>query len=134
MKRLLVIISLFASVAALAQTTDVVGEMKKFHALLAKGDPALYGYLHDSLSYGHSNGWVESAKEFKADLGDIIVYHSYREDSIQVSADDRFAHIRFAADIEATMKGKRTIFHLRVLEVWVNDKGRWKLFARQGFK
>lgn len=134
MKRLLFTISLFVSIAGFSQNTNVLGEMKKFHELLVKGDPALAGYLHDSLTYGHSNGWVESAKEFKSDLGDIIVYHSYTEDSIRVSADDRFAHIRFTADIEATLRGKRTIFHLRVLEVWVNDKGRWKLFARQGIK
>lgn len=91
-------------------------------------------FIHDSLTYGHSNGWVETNKEFRTNMGGIITYHSYKEDSIDVTSSGSVTHIRFKAAIEATLNGVRSIFHLKVLEVWVNENNTWKLFARQAVK
>lgn len=134
MKRVFIIILLFVNVSCFAQADKVVERMKRFHAALIKNDAALGSFIHDSLSYGHSNGWVENAKQFREDLGTIITYHSMTEDSITVSATKNLAHVRFITNIDATWKGTRTAFKLRVLEIWVRSKGKWLLFARQAVR
>lgn len=136
MRWLLTIVLFFAGWAAMAQSQDgeVLQRMKRFHSLLVDDRFYIDQYLDDSLSYGHSNGWVENKKEFLEDLGGKIIYHSFREDSIRVTVHDKVAYARFIADVDVTMEGRRSQFHLRVLEVWVKDRKSWKLFARQAIK
>jgi hypothetical protein len=88
-----------------------------------------------ALSYGHSNGWVET----KADLiknmeTGFMKYNSYQEDSLQLAINGNMANARFIADINATRDGMTNSFHLKVLEVWVKKGKRWVLFARQAVK
>jgi hypothetical protein len=88
------------------------------------------------LSYGHSNGWIQTKAEVLKDFErSYISYQSFKEDSITVSMNDNMANVRFVADITATLNGT-TInnYHLRVLEVWVKKGKRWVLFARQAVK
>lgn len=120
--------------AAQKQEAEVLQRLKQFHESIVRGGPGIDQYIDDSLSYGHSNGWIENKKEFLSDLGSKIVYHSYKEDSIHVSAGSKVAHARFVADVDATLNGTRMQFHLRVLEVWVKEDKNWKLFARQAIK
>ena len=88
-----------------------------------------------ALSYGHSNGWVETKKELIEHLETgYMGYNSFREDSIKVEVNGNMAHARFIADINATMSGKEFTFKLRVLEVWVKKGKRWVLFARQAVR
>lgn len=135
MRTALIIILLFAGIAAFSQDgKDVVNTMKRFHVEMTKEKPLVEKYLDDSLSYGHSNGWVENRKEFFEDLGHKIVYHSVKEDSIKVSVNGAVAHIRFIADADVSLEGKRNIFHLKVLEVWVKRENEWRLFARQAVR
>jgi hypothetical protein len=137
MKQLLVIILFFVSVGCFAQKNDVVREMKKFHRLMVErpDDPVIDLYVHDSLSYGHSNGWIESRDDFKKDLGSkYIIYHSFKEDSVTTVTEEKTAYIRFIADIDVTLNGTKGHYHLKVLEVWVRKNKRWMLFARQAVK
>jgi hypothetical protein len=93
-------------------------------------------YLHDSLTYGHSNGWIERRKDFIENLNSKrIIYHSFKEDSIQVIRERKTAVIRFIADIDVTLNGKRNTYHLKVMEVWVRQGlNGWNLIARQAIK
>lgn len=134
MRKLFVIITLFVNVQSWAQKDKVVEDMKRFHELVVRNDVTYNRFIHDSLSYGHSNGWVENAKQFREDLGTIITYHSIKEDSIIATATKDMAHIRFIAEIDVTLRGVRSTFKLRVLEVWTRWKGNWKLFARQAIR
>lgn len=112
----------------------VLMRMKDFHALLITPGPAIDGFIDDSLTYGHSNGWVESRMEFKKNLGSKLVYHAIPEDSLDVKVNKRMAWIRFHTDIDVTLNGNRAVYKLKVLEVWVKRGSRWKLFARQAVK
>jgi hypothetical protein len=134
MKHFLIIILFVGSLQSNAQKSSVVERMKRFHELMIRNDFILDNYIHDSLSYGHSNGWVENAKEFRADLGTVLTYHSIKEDSIVAVESGDQAHIRFVADIDVTLRGVRTQFHLKVLEIWVKKNKQWVLFARQAVK
>ena len=87
------------------------------------------------MSYGHSNGWVETKAEMIKNLVTVYIsYQNYKEDSISVLINGTMANVRFVADIIATMKAATNTYHLKVLEVWVKKGKRWVLFARQAVK
>ncbi len=124
--------------AVLAQSEEerLTGTLKEFHlALVKKNTVSINQQTDKALSYGHSNGWVETKKELIEHLGSgYMGYNSFREDSIKVEVNGNMAHARFIADINATMNGKEFTFKLRVLEVWVKKGKRWVLFARQAIR
>ena len=138
MKKLLTILFFFLVAFANAQTDEekLTATVKEFHqALVNKNTVSINQQTDKALSYGHSNGWVETKTDVIKDLETgYISYQSYKEDSISVLINGNMANVRFNADITATMKATTTTFHLKVLEVWVKKGKRWVLFARQAVK
>lgn len=141
MKFILTILSSLFLAGVFAQTVDeakLIATVKEFHqALVTKNTVSLNQQTDKALSYGHSNGWVQSKKDLIKDFErGFISYQSFKEDSITVLINDNVANVRFVADITATLGGTTTVnnYNLRVLEVWVKKGKRWVLFARQGVK
>ena len=132
------ILFFFLVAFANAQTDEekLIATVKEFHqALVNKNTVSINQQTDKALSYGHSNGWVETKADVIKDLEiGYISYQSYKEDSISVTINGTMANVRFVADITATMKATTTTFHLKVLEVWVKKGKRWVLFARQAVK
>ena len=138
MKKLLTILFFFTVAFANAQTDEakLISTLKEFHqALINKNTVSINQQTDKALSYGHSNGWVETKAEVIKDLETgYISYQSFKEDSITVAINGNMANVRFVADITATMKATTSNFHLKVLEVWVKKGKRWVLFARQAIR
>ena len=138
MKCSLIILFLFSFVFAHAQTEEekLTKTMKDFHqALVQKNVISINQHTDKALTYGHSNGWVETKTDVVTDLETgVISYQSIKEDSINVTINSSLAHIRFIADIDATLRGNKSSHHLKVLEIWVKKGKRWLLFARQAVK
>ena len=138
MKKLLTILFFFLVAFANAQTDEekLISTVKEFHqALVKKNTVSINQQTDKALSYGHSNGWVETKTDVIKDLETgYISYQSYKEDSISVLINGTMANVRFVAGITATMKATTTTFHLKVLEVWAKKGKRWVLFARQAVK
>jgi len=138
MKKILLFLFAFTSVLANAQTEEekLTTALKEFHqALVNKNTASINQQTDKALSYGHSNGWVETKADMIKDLETgYIVYHSFKEDSLKITINDSIANARFVADVRATMNGNDTNVHLKVLEVWVKKGKRWILFARQGVR
>lgn len=138
MRGTLSLLLLFAFVVGNAQTEEqkLTTAIKEFHqALVNKNTTSINQQTDKALSYGHSNGWVETKADVIKDLETgYIVYHSYKEDSLNITMNGIMANARFVADISATLRGNTTTFHLKVLEVWVKKGKRWLLFARQAVK
>ncbi len=107
--------------------------VKDFHIALVQ-DKNIGSYLHDSLSYGHSNGWIQVKAELIQDTTNKISYYSFTEDSMQIVHSNKFFYARFNATVDASLNGNRMVFKLRVLEVWMKQSGNWLLFARQAIK
>jgi len=129
---------LFISTFAVAQTDEekLTVTMKEFHQALVKMNTVSINQQTDkALSYGHSNGWVQTKSDLIKDFeSGYISYQAYKEDSITIAMNGNMANVRFVADIAATMKGTNYNFHLKVLEVWVKKGRRWVLFARQAVR
>ena len=138
MKRILSLLMLFSFVFANAQTEEekLTTALKEFHqALVNKNTTSINQQTDKALSYGHSNGWVETKADVIKDLETgYLVYHSYKEDSLKITVNESIANVRFVADISATLNGNDTNVHLKVLEVWVKKGKRWILFARQAVR
>ena len=131
-------ILLFVSFVGLAQTAEekLTATVKEFHqALVNKNTVSINQQTDKALSFGHSNGWIETKADLIKDLETgYISYGEIKEDSITIAMNDNLANVQFKADITVTMKGTTSNVKLRVLEVWVKKSNRWMLFARQAAK
>lgn len=139
MKYIFTILFLSLSICVVAQTADeqkLLTTVKEFHqALVNKNTISINQQTDKALSYGHSNGWVETKTDMIKNLEtNYISYKSFKEDSIKVSSNGNIANVRFVAAIDASLKDSRTTYNLKVLEVWVKKGKRWLLFARQSVK
>ena len=114
----------------------LITTIKQFHqALITKNSNTINQHTDKALSYGHSNGWVQSKQELINDLvTEKITYQSIQEDSIVVHINAGVANIRFNGAYTATMQNATYTYQLKVLEVWVMRAKHWKLFARQAIK
>jgi hypothetical protein len=139
MKKLLGIVLLLNVVFANAQTDEdkLTSTLKEFHQSLVKKNTVSINQQTDkALSYGHSNGWVETKTDMIKNLETgYTSYKSIKEDSLQVTINANVAHARFVGDYEVSLNGgNAAIYHLKVLEVWVKKGKRWLLFARQAVR
>ena len=139
MKFVITILFSALSFIVCAQSSDeekLTITVKEFHQALVKRNMVSINQQTDrALSYGHSNGWVETKEDLIKDLETgYISYQKINEDSISILMNGDMANVRFLADISATMKGTSSSFKLRVLEVWIKKSKRWLLFARQAVK
>ena len=138
MKRSLTILFLLVVFVAAAQTDEekLTTTLKEFHqALVNKNTVSINQQTDKALSYGHSNGWIETKNDMIKDIETgYIIYHSIKEDSLNVVVNGNLAHARFVGDYNVTLNGNTNTFHLRVLEVWVKKGKRWLLFARQAVR
>lgn len=138
MRLLPAIIAFFLCGSLLAQTDQQKLEqtIRNFHQALVAGNTVSINQQTDkALSYGHSNGWVETKTELMKNLETgVMAYRSFAEDSLVITMNGTMANARFVADIKASLRGKDADLHLRVLEVWVKKSNRWVLFARQAVK
>jgi ketosteroid isomerase-like protein len=129
---------LFVVISSNAQTDEgkLITTVKEFHqALVNKNTVSINQHTDKALSYGHSNGWVQTKNDLIKDFETgYISYQNFKEDSIIVLMNGNVANVRFVADITATLKGTAYNFHLRVLEVWLKKGKRWILFGRQAIK
>ena len=138
MKNFVFVLLILVSVGVYAQTEEqkLTAVLKEFHqALVMKNTVSINQQTDKALSYGHSNGWVETKGDVIKDLETgYIIYQQYKEDSISIVLNGTMANARFVADITAVLNGNIINSHLRVLEVWVKKGKRWLLFARQAIK
>lgn len=121
-----------------AQTKEekLMATVKGFHqALIDKNLVSINQQTDKALSYGHSNGWVQTKTDLMMDFEKgLIDYKSISEDSLTIAINGNMANVRFISDITAVYKGATSNFKLKVLEVWMKKGKRWILFARQAIK
>ena len=139
MKKFFTIPFLFVGFVAKAQTDSakLATTLKEFHqALVKKNTVSINQQTDKALSYGHSNGWIETKNEMIRNLETgYASYKSIKEDSLHIVVNGTMAHARFVGDYEVSLNGGATnTYRLRVLEVWVKKGKRWLLFARQAIR
>ena len=138
MKTIFTLLVLCSFVVASAQTEEakVIQASKDLHKALVSQNKASLNQITDkALSYGHSNGWIQTKATLVSDFeSGRITYHSITEDSVSAAINGNLASVRFNGVYVATNNGVKSENRLKVLEVWVKKGNRWILFSRQGFK
>jgi len=135
--RYLFIILLFLSTGAFAQKrADLEKAVTNLDmALLNKDSVMLKMLLSDQLSYGHSNGWIESKHDVIQNLfNGKLTYRQINKQSQEMAIDGGMAAVRMVIDVDVEMNGKAIQLKLSVLQVWVWKNKHWALFARQSTK
>lgn len=135
MKQLLFIILLFVSVGSSAQY-NVQENMKSLDEALVKKDTAVLNrLLHEKLSYGHSNGWIETKKDVIADLfNGKLSYTSIDSKELSAEQTGDITIMRTESRIQYLMDGKEGELKLHVMQVWMKVGYQWQLIGRQSIK
>ena len=115
--------------AAVAQSVETLRK-----ALLEADKAALGRLASAQLSYGHSDGRVESREEFINGVmtrKQVVKTLTFPELKVAVVGDAAIVRHIFLSDSE--LDGKATTTRIGALQVWQKQDGVWKLLARQGF-
>jgi len=139
MKYILTICLFFTSAIAFAQVDSVslkeaMSNLDK--ALMNKDQKALVQLLHQDVSYGHSNGWVQNKTDIINDLkSGKLIYDKIENISVTIVAiNNKWATVRINTNAEGKVNGNSFQFKLHVLQVWLKAKSGWQLLARQSTK
>jgi ketosteroid isomerase-like protein len=96
---------------------------------------ALEAIASDSVSYGHSGGNVQNKAEFVEGIAsgksDFVTIDLSEQ---TVSVMNNIAVVRHVLTATTNDGGKPGNVKIKVLLVWVKEKGRWKMLARQAVK
>ena len=104
-------------------------------ALLEADKTRLEQVASAQISYGHSDGRVETKEQFINGVmtrKQVVKSLAFPELKVAVVGNAAIArHIYLA---ESELEGKATTTKIGALQVWQKQDGGWKLLARQGFR
>jgi hypothetical protein len=137
MRLLFVTILLLISSLIIAQ--DTVGLRKATaalnEALLKKDAVVLNLLLENKLSYGHSNGWIQSKEDVMADfVSGKIEYKKIEAGEEIFNINPNAVTVRSITKVEGVVNGTTFNMSLQVLQVWKRIRKQWVLIARQSVK
>lgn len=114
----------------------VAAAAERLRQAMVDPDPAvLDALLADGLSYGHSNGAIDTKAEFIAGLVNGISDFTaidISDQTIRVIGDTALVRHTLRATINDA--GKPGSVHILILLVWQLQGGHWKLIARQAVR
>ena len=138
MKPILIALFLVYSFSAFAQTESEVEEavMQLGEAMLEENVDKLRNLTSVHLNYGHSSGAIENQEQF------LAVFASQKSDYqkwdiyyLEISQPQKnLAIVRHNVKASILSNGNMNNLELGLLMVWTNEKGDWKLLARQAFR
>lgn len=129
--------SIIGTVNAQSKEEIKVAEaVNAFNEAMVHPDAQVFSNLvSNGLSYGHSSGLVQNKAEF---IDDIVngtfkfLNPSVEKQTIEIVGNNAIVRHIFVSKI--TNKGTPGDLRIGNLLVWVKEKGKWKLLARQAFR
>jgi negative regulator of replication initiation len=122
-----------ADAADEAAVTEGVDILRR--ALLEADKVKLEQVASAQISYGHSDGRVETKEQFiNAVMTRKQVVKSLAFPELKVAVVGNAAIARHIYLSESERDGKATTTRIGALQVWQKQDGGWKLLARQGFR
>lgn len=126
----------FTLAAAGKSADDIKAAEKAWGAATVSGDAAALGnLLADDLTYTHSNGEVDNKAQYIGNLKGARKYHKIDFESIETRIYGNTAVSTCVAQIATSQNGGAVNpAHLKMLHVWVYQKGAWRLVAHQSLR
>ena len=111
----------------------LLSQVSKLDSLLQNNDSKILELFSADVSFGHSNGWVQNYQDFKTDFeSGKVKYHSVNQLELrELKIKNKFANIRRIIAVKGLYKNEIFEMKLSVLELWIRQKGIWKLWSRQ---
>lgn len=139
MRILLIITLFFISLAVTAQVDSIALKdaiMKLDKALLEKDEVTLKTVLHNDVSYGHSNGWIQSKSDILNDfISGKLTYNKIENNSWAiVKINKKYATVKTNTNAEGVVNGTAFKLTLHIMQFWIKTKKGWQLIARQSAK
>ena len=139
MKFLYTIVLFFTALVAVAQVDSVglkTAMQQLVKALLEKDAEVLKQVLHKDVNYGHSNGWIQTKNDLLNDFkSGKLVYNKIENNSTGIIIiNKKWATVKTSTNAEGTVNGTAFKMTLHIMQVWMNTKKGWQLFARQSAK
>lgn len=136
MKYLFTILVLLSSHVLFGQTsflTEAASKLDK--ALILKDTVTLKQLLFKELTYGHSNGWVETKDDVVRDVtSGKLSYQEIENSAVSWVTGKSWASMRCTSAVKFSLDGKAAALKLHVLQVWLKTNKGWQLYARQSTK
>ena len=135
----LIFIAIFVSISSLVFAQDTV-QLKKVtelfnNALLTKDTNLIKQLVHKQISYGHSNGWLQTKQDLITDFATgKIEYTKIEEGEKSFTKTKQAIAVRNISKVEGVVNGYVFSMSLQVLQVWKKVKKNWILLARQSVK
>ncbi|MBP6576151.1 MAG: nuclear transport factor 2 family protein [Chryseobacterium sp.] len=111
----------------------LLSQVSKLDSLMQNNDSKILELFSADVSFGHSNGWVQNYQDFKTDFeSGKVKYHSVNQLELrELKIKNKFANIRRIIAVKGLYKNEIFEMKLSVLELWIRQKGIWKLWSRQ---
>jgi hypothetical protein len=105
-------------------------------ALLQKNEAVLKSVLHKDLSYGHSNGWIQSKNDVLNDFtsGKLAYNKIENNSSAIIVITKEYATVKTNTNAEGVVNGTAFNLKLHIMQFWKKTKRGWQLIARQSAK
>ena len=105
-------------------------------ALLQKDENVLRSVLHKDVSYGHSNGWIQSRNDILNDFtsGKLTYNKIENNSSAIVTISKKYATVKTTTNAEGVVNGTAFKLTLHIMQFWIKAKNGWQLIARQSAK
>ena len=115
------------------QEKTFLSQVSKLDSLMQNNDSKILDLFSDDVSFGHSNGWVQNKDDFKKDFeSGKVKYKSVKQSELkELKFKNKFASIRRIIVVKGLYKEEVFEMKLSVLELWIRQKGIWKLWSRQ---
>ena len=140
MKKLLfgsLVLFLFNSSFAQIDSVGLKNAMQQLDkALLQKDEVVLKSILHKEVSYGHSNGWIQSKDDILNDFkSGKLTYNTIENNSSAiVKISEKYATVKTNTNVEGSVNGTTFKLILHIMQFWIKTKKGWQLIARQSAK
>ena len=136
MKGKITILLLIVSSFTFAQSSFLKEAVVKLDkALVAKDTVVLKQLLHKDLTYGHSNGWIETKADVIKDLQvGKLAYDKIESKDLQWTVTNNIATMRSTTEVGFRLDNKPGELKLHVLQVWLKTNKGWQLLSRQSTK
>lgn len=138
MRTIITILLILAANAAMAQSDS--DELKKAikdlnTALIKKDTVMLKKLVHDEVTYGHSNGWIETKQDILNDLiNRSIEYDVIEQTEPEIVLEGSAAAVRSNAIVALKQKGKPVELDIHIFQAWAKTKTGWQLIGRQSIR
>ncbi|MFE8643814.1 nuclear transport factor 2 family protein [Sphingomonas sp. NCPPB 2930] len=122
-----------ANTGAVASVTAAAENLRR--VMVDPTRPALDALVADDLSYGHSLGKVDTKASFISDLLDgtsDFITITITDQTVKVVKD--VALVRHTLSAQTNDGGKPGNVTIKILQVWQQQGGQWKLLARQAVR